>query len=412
MSGFFSSGRDQAKPTEGRASAAQELPAAGTAPAGLANVLGAGRPIDPAAREPMESSFGRDFRSVRIHDDARAAANAEALQARAFTLGSNVAFSPGQYAPYTPEGKKLLAHELTHVVQQSRPGAATIQRAPLKMEDSFDSRDTMAKDIDQAIDKSPVRNYMPKDRQNLQGNFDISSPEELAGQFERYRKAKDLKPEKDIGTIGGFVFRGEKKPIKLRHFGTIKDTRTGTKANFAASTVEVAIHETIHLNSSEWFQSDFKHNYNEGVTAYFTDMVLGTKGSTYRPELELAKGLIAAVGADGEKKVADAYFHGNRELFSKTVFPAVRALPDGGLLKWQKASQTDKLDVETANALLLRAIQSQASAGASSGSGSGSGSGSASGSGLGSGAGAGSGSGSGSSAPPATHQKKTAAPDQ
>jgi hypothetical protein len=57
---------------------------------------------------------------VRIHADARAAEAARAVRARAFTWGRNVVFAPGEYAPGTPRGRRLLAHELTHVVQQGR----------------------------------------------------------------------------------------------------------------------------------------------------------------------------------------------------------------------------------------------------------------------------------------------------
>ncbi len=81
---------------------------------------GDGQPLSRAARNFFEPRFGVDFSSVRIHSDAQADANAQSINARAFTLGQNVVFAAGQYAPDTHQGKKLLAHELTHVVQQSR----------------------------------------------------------------------------------------------------------------------------------------------------------------------------------------------------------------------------------------------------------------------------------------------------
>lgn len=77
-----------------------------------------GRPLDPSAREFMEPRFGHDFANVRVHDDRTAAESARAVSARAFTLGRDVVFGAGQYAPDTREGRNLLAHELTHVVQQ------------------------------------------------------------------------------------------------------------------------------------------------------------------------------------------------------------------------------------------------------------------------------------------------------
>ena len=77
-----------------------------------------GRPLDPATRAFMEPRFGHDFGRVRVHADARAAASARAVHALAFTVGRDIVFAPGQYAPSSTEGRRLLAHELAHVVQQ------------------------------------------------------------------------------------------------------------------------------------------------------------------------------------------------------------------------------------------------------------------------------------------------------
>jgi hypothetical protein len=77
-----------------------------------------GRPLNEPAREAMEQRFGHDFSDVRVHADSRAGESARAVNALAFTVGSNVVFAPGQYQPESAEGQRLLAHELTHVVQQ------------------------------------------------------------------------------------------------------------------------------------------------------------------------------------------------------------------------------------------------------------------------------------------------------
>ena len=91
---------------------------------------GGGQPLDPATRAFMEPRFGHDFSQVRVHTDARAAETARAVNARAFTLGREVVFEHGQYAPGTDQGKRLLAHELTHVVQQSPNHAYHKRDAP------------------------------------------------------------------------------------------------------------------------------------------------------------------------------------------------------------------------------------------------------------------------------------------
>jgi Domain of unknown function (DUF4157) len=78
-----------------------------------------GQPLDPVTREFFAPRFGHDFGSVRVHADAKAADSARSVNALAYTVGSHVVFGAGQYAPGSHAGQKLLAHELTHVVQQS-----------------------------------------------------------------------------------------------------------------------------------------------------------------------------------------------------------------------------------------------------------------------------------------------------
>jgi hypothetical protein len=91
-------------------------PAAATA---LRPIERGGQPIDHATRTSMEGRFGQDFGRVRIHRDTRAAEAAEAIGARAFTFGDHIAFGAGEFQPATLRGQRLLAHELTHVLQQT-----------------------------------------------------------------------------------------------------------------------------------------------------------------------------------------------------------------------------------------------------------------------------------------------------
>lgn len=77
-----------------------------------------GRPLDNSTRSSMESRFGQDFSGVRIHDDASAAESARAVNARAYTVGQDIAFASGQYDPNSHSGSHLLAHELAHTIQQ------------------------------------------------------------------------------------------------------------------------------------------------------------------------------------------------------------------------------------------------------------------------------------------------------
>src|SRR5947209_19412146 len=77
-----------------------------------------GQPLDTTTRAFMEPRFGHDFSGVRVHTDAKAAESARAVNALAYTVGRDVVFGAGQYSSTTHDGRKLMAHELTHVIQQ------------------------------------------------------------------------------------------------------------------------------------------------------------------------------------------------------------------------------------------------------------------------------------------------------
>jgi hypothetical protein len=79
-----------------------------------------GQPLDAETRAFMEPRFGHNFGNVRVHIDEQAATSARGINALAYTVGENIVFGSGKYAPATPSGRHLLAHELTHVLQQQR----------------------------------------------------------------------------------------------------------------------------------------------------------------------------------------------------------------------------------------------------------------------------------------------------
>ena len=90
-----------------------------------------GRPLSESVRADMEPHFGRDLSGVRVHDSSAAGSAAQNVGARAFTVGRDVFFAPGAYKPSTTEGRRLLAHELTHTIQQ-QGGAAAAQPSRLQ----------------------------------------------------------------------------------------------------------------------------------------------------------------------------------------------------------------------------------------------------------------------------------------
>lgn len=83
---------------------------------------GGGQHLDHAMKKQMESAFGADFGRVRVHTDERADGLNRSLNARAFATGNDIYFRQGEYQPGSSQGRELLAHELTHVVQQGGDG--------------------------------------------------------------------------------------------------------------------------------------------------------------------------------------------------------------------------------------------------------------------------------------------------
>ncbi len=123
---FVSAGRPPGPPAP---------PAGGEAPDSVRTALAApGRAVDPGARAFFEPRFRFDFSHVRVHADALAARSASAIGARAYAVGPHIAFAANQYAPSSPAGRRLIAHELAHVVQAAArsPAAETaiVRRAP------------------------------------------------------------------------------------------------------------------------------------------------------------------------------------------------------------------------------------------------------------------------------------------
>jgi Domain of unknown function (DUF4157)/OmpA family len=142
---------------------ATQSSASGTAPPIVNNVLrSSGQPLDPATRSFFEPRLGRDFSRIRVHTDAQASESALAVGASAYTVGRDIAFAAGHYAPGTNAGRKLLAHELVHTVQQaSGPAYSAVQRQfqfdcridPFKIKDALGGNKSAALEIVNCCEK-------------------------------------------------------------------------------------------------------------------------------------------------------------------------------------------------------------------------------------------------------------------
>ena len=124
----------------------------------IAAARGGGARLEPAARTRLEHSYGADLSTVRVHTDAEADVLAQAVNARAFTSSSDIFFSRDAYAPSTSEGFETLAHEVAHVVQQSRGPVAGVDAGGLRISGRSDHDEVAAqKAADQAVRRSPGR---------------------------------------------------------------------------------------------------------------------------------------------------------------------------------------------------------------------------------------------------------------
>lgn len=103
---------------------------------GIDAARGSGRPLNRDIREAMESTLGADLGAVRVHDDPRSHDLNRELSSRAFATGVDVFFGSGQYVPHLHAGRQLIAHELTHVVQQA--GGIRVQLAVGPVDDEYE----------------------------------------------------------------------------------------------------------------------------------------------------------------------------------------------------------------------------------------------------------------------------------
>jgi uncharacterized protein DUF4157 len=170
---------------------------------------GGGTPLDDETRGLMESRMGADFGDVRVHTDGAASDSAKSVNAQAYTVGTDVVFQSGKYAPETDEGRKMLAHELTHVVQQrSGPVAGTPAGGGISLSHPSDPYEQAAERTSQQVmssDAAPPS--VPSAAPSVQREEE--EQEEVQGSFVQ-REAEE--EEKEEGTVQGlFVQREEEE---------------------------------------------------------------------------------------------------------------------------------------------------------------------------------------------------------
>jgi hypothetical protein len=166
----------------------------------LVESLGAGRALDASTRGRMEPVIGVALDHVRIHEDARASAVADAHDARALTFGNHVAFAAGQHRPGTPAGDALLAHELAHVAQQGQAARGLAEGAPRRFgREGLSSADDPV--LERSADFTAMRATMAlhATAHGLRAGAPLAAPGASAGGLRLSRCSKSKTEDKDAG---------------------------------------------------------------------------------------------------------------------------------------------------------------------------------------------------------------------
>ncbi len=142
---------------------------------------GGGQPLSKEVQQFFEPRFGYDFSNVKVHTDNVAADSAQSINALAFTSGNNIVFNNGQYAPETERGKRLLGHELTHIIQQAGIQTKKIQCHPAPYIKKVTVHLTPPQTADLEWEGTPPTSATGSDRFTVSTGKGYSNPEDPAG---------------------------------------------------------------------------------------------------------------------------------------------------------------------------------------------------------------------------------------
>jgi hypothetical protein len=176
---------------------------------------GGGSPLDESARRNLEPSFGDDFSDVRVHTDSSADSLNRAVKAEAFTTGTDIFFRSGSYNPGSSDGQKLLAHELTHVVQQ--------RNAPPPSEMTVSSPDDaseieaaqVADSVSASTETAPVSRAAVEEEEPLQASFIDRQMEEEEPEIQGSFVDRAMEEEEEPLVQGSFIDRATPEDEEL-----------------------------------------------------------------------------------------------------------------------------------------------------------------------------------------------------
>ncbi|WP_406632946.1 DUF4157 domain-containing protein [Amycolatopsis sp. WGS_07] len=176
-----------------------------------------GQSLDPRVRASLEPRFDQDFSQVRVHTDRSAAESADALAAEAYTVGDHIVFNAGRYAPGTSAGRSLIAHELTHVAQQSglsgtaRPVLGGPHDHAEHEAESFAAGTNRRPTAERAPVIRRQQTAAPKQQKLTQKQYD----EQLAAKFEGMLAQGPAEGQKAVEDLNGYSMRDIAAVLRL-----------------------------------------------------------------------------------------------------------------------------------------------------------------------------------------------------
>lgn len=351
----------------------------GVATSGLESAIkgskGSGDPLPESVRSHMEPRFGSDFGGVRVHTGPEAARMNEALNARAFTHGNDIYFGSGNYRPHTGTGKSLLAHELTHTIQQTGGVSRKIQRAENMTDNEGDSGDKEqgrgaseippkeAVDLDADPPKIKVgRLQLPPFKKTAEHRNKLYTSRSLfrAANYKRGGPAQSRKWKSKLATSGiqskleskpfemaedqTYMLRAEGKGEKYERVGNAKNIASGLKRAFWDRDKKFEDYEVDHiveLQVSGWPRTRWANT--------LTNMELLNASANSSSGRQIKDGIVSSVQdflKDDEKAGLLPKEHRSVKAVKKNydiVFTGVT----GGLKEPEKVSAWKQSDIES-----------------------------------------------------------------
>jgi hypothetical protein len=296
------------------------------------HVVGApGRPLDGATRTFFDARLGHDLSSVRVHTDAEAAESARAVNAVAYTVGPHIVFSSGQYAPATTAGRRVLAHELAHVLQQRDWGS---QPRPL-LGATTDEWEGQAEAAASAVGRGE---QVPHD-----GAPGGAPPPLLQ------RQASTIPVRGDIGDVVERAFGFARVPLLPN--AVLAGVERNLRAGRRQAAVDVIVDELVSAGEIDRrLLEDGRIRFSTGVSGEAESDWPGFKGSTALPtRIKLGKKAFQK----GVPWLLSSILHEYKHVLG---FQSPRGLPTiGSSVPGQAATPEEEKDIETYATELLRA---------------------------------------------------------